>query len=264
MLHCETTSRLANAVAREVHQAFDEYQNQFHQITRRAYDHFAHRNWPGIQADSAARLDVYQQSITRIVDRVHSTLKGRVTSRLLWASIKAVYSGLIEHRDDWEVAETFFNSVTRRVFTTVGVDEEIEFVHTDYVSPPTAPKSPVYQTFHVDHTLALLIQQIFTQYKLPIGNEEIGHEAKIAADEIARRLANLGQNNAIDRIDLLKAPFYRGEHVHLIGRMAINDGVFPLVFCFRHTNVGVFLGAVLIEQDDVSMLFSYTRSYFFC
>ena len=62
---------------------------------------------------------------------------------------------------------------------------------------------------------------------------------------------------------MLKAPFYRGELVHLIGRMLIAGDFVPLVLSFSHTEAGVFLGAVLVEQDDVSLLFSYTRSYFF-
>lgn len=36
--------------------------------------------------------------------------------------MKAVYSGLIADYDTWELAETFFNSSTRRIFTTVGVE----------------------------------------------------------------------------------------------------------------------------------------------
>ena len=47
----------------------------------------------------------------------------RIDDRIVWVGIKAVYSGMIVERDDWEIAETFFNSVTRRVFTTVGVDK---------------------------------------------------------------------------------------------------------------------------------------------
>ena len=73
----------------------------------------------------------------------------------------------------------------------------------------------------------------------------------------------LGQRGKIERIDMIKAPFYRGEHVHLIGRTLIAINFVPLVFSFRHTDAGVRLGAVLVEHNDVSLLFSYTRSYFF-
>ena len=36
------------------------------------------------------------------------------------------------------MAESFFNSLTRRVFATEGVDQAIEFVDTDFDAPPSA------------------------------------------------------------------------------------------------------------------------------
>src|SRR5437867_9182172 len=96
-----------------------------------------------MQADAAARLDLYADVIARIVAEIRGMLGERVGDKLVWASMKAVYSGLIEPRDDWELAETFFNSVTRRIFATVGVDQQIEFVDTDFDAPPTQPTQPI-------------------------------------------------------------------------------------------------------------------------
>ena len=45
--------------------------------------------------------------------------------------MRALYSERIDDFPDVELAETFFNSVTRRLFVTVGVDERIEFVDLD-------------------------------------------------------------------------------------------------------------------------------------
>ena len=89
----------------------------------------------------------------------------RINSRLVWASAKAVYSGLISNRNAWEQAETFFNSVTRRVFTTVGVDEQIEFVATDFDSPPTPSPQPVYRTFTRTGSTEALFTEILTAYE---------------------------------------------------------------------------------------------------
>jgi isocitrate dehydrogenase kinase/phosphatase len=258
-----TTSRLANALAREVCQAFDQYQTEFRQITSGAARRFASRDWQGLQADSAARLEVYQKAIDPVVARAHIIARDRVMSHLVWVSTKAVYSGLIHDRDDWEIAETFFNSVTRRIFTTVGVDEEIEFVHTDFSGPPNPAKCPAHHSFVLDQSLESLLYDVFRKYTLPLDDTNLQEEAKVAAKEIRRRLAEIGRTTPIERIDMLKAPFYRGEHVHLIGRMAIADKFTPLVLSLSHDVAGVFLAAVLVQQDDVSLLFSYTRSYFF-
>src|SRR5437764_14973223 len=65
----------------------------------------------------------------------------RLPERSIWTGIKAVYSSLIARSPAWEIAETFFNSLTRRVFATAGVDPAIEFVDTDFDAPP--PSAPI-------------------------------------------------------------------------------------------------------------------------
>ena len=64
-----TTSRLANTLAREICQAFDQFRNEFREITGRAKQRFAQRDWQGMQADSTARLDVYRRAIDPVVAR---------------------------------------------------------------------------------------------------------------------------------------------------------------------------------------------------
>src|ERR1043166_3298493 len=146
MLQTLTDSRLANVGAQAICDAFDAYHAQFKTITRRARTHFERRDWHAMQRDAAARLDLYAEVIGRIVAEIRELLGERDHDKLVWASIKAVYSGLIAARDDWELAETFFNSVSRRIFTTVGVDRQIEFVDSDFDTPPTASTHPTFRT----------------------------------------------------------------------------------------------------------------------
>ena len=132
-------SRLANLGARAIHAGFDAYHARFRAITRRARARFEGRDWRGLRLDGTDRLDLYRQHVDPLVAEVNALLGERVEERLIWAAMKAVYSGLIADRGDWELAETFFNSITRRVFTTVGVDPAIEFVDTDFDTPPVPP-----------------------------------------------------------------------------------------------------------------------------
>ena len=60
----------------------------------------------------------------------------RLQERAIWQATKAVYSSLIAQSIRFEIAESFFNSLTRRVFATEGVDQAIEFVDTDFDVPP--------------------------------------------------------------------------------------------------------------------------------
>jgi len=61
---------------------------------------------------------------------------------------------------------------------------------------------------------------------------------------------------------LVKRPFIRSKAAYLVGRLVFPDAVVPLVFDLRHEGAAVELDAVLLDEDDVSVLFSFTRSFF--
>ena len=142
-----TDSRRANLGAHVIYDAFAAYQSRFQAITSRAGQRFLNREWRGMQSDTRARLDIYKEIVDDVVADIRSLLGKREQERLVWAAMKAVYSGLIATRDDWELAETFFNSVTRRIFATVGVDPQIEFVDTDYQLPPSHQDGSIYRSY---------------------------------------------------------------------------------------------------------------------
>ncbi len=105
-----------------------------------------------MQADALGRLKIYAHVVGQVVEDIRGMMGARVDDPMLWIAIKAVYSSLIADRQDWELAETFHNSVTSQVFDTVGVDDRIEFVDTDFDSPPSPSSEPVYVIFDREET----------------------------------------------------------------------------------------------------------------
>jgi isocitrate dehydrogenase kinase/phosphatase len=180
--------------------------------------------------------------------------------------MKAVYSGLIAERDDWEVAETFFNSTTRRIFATVGVDPRIEFVATDFATPPTRSRMAVYRVYNRTGTTAQLIQDILGDYRFATPYRRVGHDAQRVAARIEAQLEPNGAPHSVDRIEMIRMPFFRGMGAYLIGRLyrgaAHNVAHIPLALAFIHTPQGIIVDAVLLDENSVSILFSFAHSYF--
>jgi isocitrate dehydrogenase kinase/phosphatase len=255
-------SRLANIGANAICNAFEYYQTQFKAITRRAEVRFENRDWHGMQADAAERLEIYKEVTDRIVAEIRDLLGERVNDELIWVSMKAVYSGLITERDDWELAETFFNSATRRIFATVGVDPRIEFVDTDFDTPPTQTRETVYRTYpHVTSTAAL-IENILRDSSLSAEYQDLPRDVRLAAAEAEDCLRTMGVVECIERAEMIKSVFYRGQGAYLIGRLYCGEHLIPLVLALLNTEMGVIVDAVLLTEDEVSILFSFTRSYF--
>ncbi len=255
-------SRLGNLGAHAIHAACDAFQHQFKAITRRARGRFARRDWHGMQTDAAERLDLYKQVVDQTVAEVHRLLDDRVVDKLVWVSMKAVYSGLIAERDDWEIAETFFNSITRRIFATVGVDNQIEFVDTDFETPPTQACQQVYRTYNRIPRTSTLIESILASYRFEATYDDLPRDVRCAAARIDDYLQTLGAHCRPLRAEMITVVFYRNKGAYLVGRIASGEQVIPLVLALLNTPQGVIIDAVLLREREVSILFSFTRSYF--
>jgi isocitrate dehydrogenase kinase/phosphatase len=245
-----------------IHDAFNAYQARFKAITQRTHARFKNRDWHGMRADAVERLDLYKNMMDEIVPEIDRILDNRVHDKLIWASMKAVYSALIISHDDWELAETFFNSVTRRIFATVGVDPQIEFVATDFETPPTQAKSTVYRTYKRAASTPDLIHNILADYQMHLDFQDLERDARLIASEVENHLRKIKALRVVERVEMAKSVFYRGMAAYLAGRMFSGSHLIPLVIAVLHTSEGVVVDAVLLEENAVSMLFSFTRRYF--
>jgi isocitrate dehydrogenase kinase/phosphatase len=255
-------SRLANMGSQIIFEAFDNFHLLFRTITRRAKFHFEQRHWLSLQEDMVARLDLYTQFINELVTVLTELLKEKNSDKHVWTGMKAVYSGKIADRDDWELAETFFNSVTRRIFSTVGVDPQIEFVDTDFSVPPKPSQTSVYRTFKRVGSTRRLIRDIITEYQFDSPFQNLMEDSELVAGEIENHLESLGFSPLPDRIEMLRYPFFRGVGAYLVGRIFSDSHLIPLVICLLNDPRGVYVDGLLINEDQVSILFSFTRSYF--
>jgi isocitrate dehydrogenase kinase/phosphatase len=82
------------------------------------------------------------------------------------------------------------------------------------------------------------------------------------ADKIESYLRKMGASGKIDAIDMAHSVFYRGMGAYLIGRIYSGSVLVPLEIAVLNTADGIVVDGVLLNPDDVSILFSFTRSYF--
>jgi len=262
MSHHLTDSRLLDSGADAIHAAFGRYRARFRQITQRAKLRFKNRDWHGMRADAAERLSLYKDVVDQTEASVRQHLGARIGEKRLWTGMKAEYSGMIVLRNDWELAETFFNSITRRIFATVGVDSRIEFVNADFDTPPAETRPKVFRTYQGSTAPVDLIQQILADYPWMASFQDILSDAKMVAAEIEHYLQKNGAPAAIDRIEIAESVFYRGMGAYVIGRIYANSSLIPLAIALLNTRQGIMVDGVLLDEDDVSILFSFTRAYF--
>jgi len=255
-------SRLSNFSAGRILEGFDEYMNRFGGFNARAPTRFANADWRGMQADAVGRLKIYSHVVGKVVDDIRKMLGERIDDPLLWMAVKAVYSSLITERQDWELAETFHNSVTRQVFDTVGVDDRIEFVDTDFDSPPSPSLGPVYVIFDRQESTRELVSQILTHFGHDAPFRRLEADAATVAERVEASLTERGGLPVVGRAEVVRSVFYRGQSAYVVGLLYAGSVRLPMVLALRHEGGGVVVDAVLLTEDQVSILFSFTRSYF--
>lgn len=254
-----TIDRLAQACAADIHEGFDEYHDRFLRITRRAPQHFTQRRWADVRADTTQRLNLYAAMVDRAEAGIRSRLDKRIANDRIWTGARDVYAGRVADRHDRELAETFFNSVTRRILGTVGVNPQIEFVHDDHQPGLPCPTASVFEVYPLTGSAEPVLKRIMSDYGgLALDDHTLEQTLPQIAGRVERRLKAVRPA----RIEMIRQVFYRGQGAFLIGRIVAPNGVTPLVMALLHSPEGVVVDALLLDTDGVSIVFSYTRSAF--
>ena len=255
-----TDSRLAARCAEIAQQAFFDYLTRFNAITERARERFLARDWAGSSNDAAERLRFYNDVLDGLTSRIRELMGIRLPERSIWMGVKAVYSSLIARSPAWEIAETFFNSLTRRVFATDGVDQAIEFVDTDFDTPPPNAPITVAKTYR-GQSLPELLHSALTDAFEEICWDDLRETANLATAQIE---ATHAAKDSQPELEIVSSVFYRGRGAYLVGRVLREGQVsLPIALCLRHENErGITLDALLHGDVDLAILFSFTRSYF--
>src|SRR5437879_3732183 len=129
---------------------------------------------------------------------------------------KAVYSSLIAQSIRWEIGESFFNSLTRRVFATEGVDQAIEFVDTDFDAPPTEHDAELCRA-STGAALPDLISSALTDVDSGFANHYLRDLDGAIAAAAKRILSRIVQQKDAT-LEVFRGVFYRCRRAYLLGR----------------------------------------------
>lgn len=254
---------LAQECAEALRHAFNDYNREFREITRRARVRFETRDWITGHKDAVERIELYDRWVDKLMGWLEDRLGDHFRDRELWIQIKTEFSRYIRGYVDLEFTKTYFSSITRRVFGTVGVDSEVEYVALEARPIETIIKQAPVNVYELTAFLPDICRQVLQDYSFGTGWENFEFSRDFLRSHITDHWQALGGLTKIARLEFLRPVFYQGTRAYLVGRAVAHDGrVEPLVIALRSTEEGVAVDAVLTRVSDVSVLFGFTRSYF--
>jgi len=248
-----------------VAESFDTYRSEFLDVTRRAKENFALQEFSQHQINSQIRLLLHRQSVNSCVEKISILVKEKSEDekRQIWVAARHLFAQAIAWRSDSELAETFFNSVTRRLFTMVGFDDDLEFRWFGGIALPIVdPGQGEVLTFRLRTTTNKLVEAVLTAFDLGINWVDIEKDSQNIATAIEKHLAETWESTMPVEIDILRPIFYRNRGAYLVGRIRHLTRVSPLIIPLRSVEQGVVCDAVLLTENLTSRIFGFTRSYF--
>ena len=256
-----TSLRPISAAVASIHRAYEKYERGFEEITRRAQRRFEERDWSGAQADGTERLTLYKAHLDAAVADVHDILEDGVMERTVWGAMKLQHARHAGGRADAELAETFFNSVTRRVFSTVGVDPAIEYLERLPSAPPAASLT-ICDTYRAKCVDAALVRQILEALPWSVPFAQLVRDGILVGELVDARVRQaLGAPGPVE-VDVVRSIFYRNKGAYLVGRIRAGTEIIPLVLPLLHAERGIVVDAVLMTSDEASIVFGFSWTYF--
>ena len=274
-----------------LHERFSAFHSEFIAITDRAEDRFLAQDWHGQRRDAAERLELHTAAVHDTVDACRERLPAS-DPRSAWIEAQRLYIGLVARRGDRELAETFYNSVTRRLFDVVGLDRDLEFIWLgptalpaddpaagDYRIAEAGPSAEVASSgaAHLAsassteaassgaaHLASASSAEAAVRAVLegcPLGPHfaDVDRDARLVAARIDEHVHGVWRG--LDAIDVLEPVFYRQRGAYLVGRLRWLNRVSPCILPIVHDRSGVHVDAALLTEPAASRLFSYARSY---
>jgi isocitrate dehydrogenase kinase/phosphatase len=254
----------AAAIAQLILDGFDDYREHFRQITNGARVRFEQAQWQEIQQAAAARIALYEECVSEVGERLHRAyVDGVLLDVEQWPLVKSAYIALIDQRCDDELAETWFNSIFCGLFRHDQINDGCMFIHT--TRPSLRPNSPAALTrvYRPNGDIEQALRRVFEDYRFEVAYDDFERDLARLIKQMRENLPDWVCKDPELSIELFSSRLYRNKGAYLVGRINTRDEQWPLVIPLLHREGrGIQIDTLITDEAEVSIIFSFTRSYF--
>ncbi len=181
-----------------------------------------------------------------------------------WEEVKRHYiSLLIDHKQP-ECAETFFNSVSCKILHRTYFHNRCLFVRPAVSTEHIDADPPSYRSYYprqhglrhalIDIVLDFRLEQPFGDFRRDLVNMLAAFRSDFP------RPFRLEANH---QIQVLSSLFFRNRTAYVIGRIVNGYQTHPFAVPIKHGADGkLYIDALLLDRDQIALLFSANRAYF--
>ncbi|MEB0078157.1 bifunctional isocitrate dehydrogenase kinase/phosphatase [Pseudomonas sp. CCI3.2] len=251
-------------IAQMILDGFDDYRDHFRQIADGAKARFEQARWQEAQRASAARISLYEEKVSETGARLRVQFDAdSLLDVACWPLVKSAYIDLIDLRFDDELAETWFNSLFCGLFSHDLISDGCMFIHTTRPSLHHQGKAAQTRIYKPQGDFSKMLSEVFTQYRFDVPFADLPGDILRLEAQLRDNLPDWVCKDPGLRVELFSSILYRNKGAYLVGRIFTLDEQWPLVIpLLHHEGQGIQIDALITDEADVSIIFSFTRSYF--
>lgn len=252
----------AKALAYQIISGFDKSYRRYSRITSGAQERFEKCQWAASGQANKDRITTYHQSLSEIVTEIYQHIHPQQLPDSFWHCTKEHYTKLLNDHPQFELAETFFNSIIGRIYRHGRIENEIMFVLPSRCYLPGQDRHKVVNSFDTTGTVRAMYEAIFDTYRFKIAFDDFAVDL-VNLEQALRQRLNVKQLASVHTVEVLKSVFYRGKSAYLVGRICMPEETLPFVIALQMTEMGTLMvDALLTQREHMSVIFGFARSYF--
>jgi isocitrate dehydrogenase kinase/phosphatase len=255
---------LAFLIAQGVLDGFNRHYRLFRETSRYTRALFEAGKWAEIQRISRERIQFYGHRVTETVEYLRRRFNTDQLPDTIWQQVKLHYIALLASHKQPELAETFFNSVSCRILHRSYYHNDFLFVRPTISTEHMHSDPPTYRSYYPAKTgLRATIAQVLRDFGLRNPFRDLHRDTRWLLRAWRAHLARPFLPEANHQIQVLTSLFLRNKGAYAIGKIINGSNEYPFAIAIlRNDDGSIYLDTVLLDTEQLSILFGFSRSYF--
>ncbi|MBT4164908.1 MAG: bifunctional isocitrate dehydrogenase kinase/phosphatase [Porticoccaceae bacterium] len=259
LIHNSTARRMAKTILNGFRSYFADYLNS----TLSAKARYEKADWHGVRQANVERLELYKYKITQTVQYLEMVTNKDIANLSLWGEAKTAYTQLVFNFPNFEIAETFFNSVFSDIHDHDKINDDIIYVLSSQLLEAPEAEYSIFVRYEGED-FRETFQRIIEESEFSLPKEDLTLDLDCIMGVFGQEvIPNIQGPHSAVKFDLLESTFYRGKAAYMIGRVVDGDNTFPMVLVILNNEEGsLYVDTALFTADELSVVFSFTHNHF--
>jgi isocitrate dehydrogenase kinase/phosphatase len=261
----ERRSSLPLEMARLILAGFDKHYDLFRAAAVKAKELYERAAWAEMRALARERIQMYDQRVQEGVDALLEHFPQAARDESLWPAIKLSYIPLLHEHRQPECAETYYNSVACAVLHRRHYHNEFIFWRPAIATEHLEGDAPSYVCYYplVDG-LRRTLRKIATSFELKNTWENPRRDLRSIVHALREHFPRPARAHPDLQIQVLRSLFFRNKGAYVVGRIINGHEEVPFAVPILQNERGeLYADTLLMGEDQLLVLFSFARAYFF-